>query len=197
MVDAKQMGERLQKAMTGRTQAWLAERAGVATSSINGYLRGKMPQADVAMKICDALAIDLRWYLEGVEDRARPGVTDDLLQIPFVDDASRALTFPSGLVSMFGTPLESLCCISVAGTLMEPSLPRGTELLATRHFAEPWDGRVFILQFSGRYVVRRIRCAADGTLLSVCDNPAVQGDVPEYVQPEQVIALGLWASHGL
>jgi len=187
--------DRLRRAMRGRTQAWLAETVGVAASSVNGYLKGKVPQADVCVRICDALAIDIRWYLFGEAPPSAPEGGEGVLQVPFADDPSRALTFPAGLVQMFGAPYESMCCVAVQGTLMAPSIPRGSEVLATRSFDIVEDGRVYVLRLRGGYVLRRLRVRGDGSLVAVCDNPAAQSDLPDEVAREDVEALAVWSSH--
>ncbi|MCZ7860842.1 LexA family transcriptional regulator [Agrobacterium salinitolerans] len=187
--------DRLRRAMRGRTQAWLAEQIGVATSSINGYLKGKIPQADVCLRMCDALAVDIRWYLNGVtpaEDRVQ---AEKVVQVPFVDDGTKALTFPAGLLDVFGMPYESFCCVAVQGTLMAPGIPRGAEVLATRSFSQIEDGKVYVLQLRGGHVLRRLRVRGDGGIVAVCDNPAVQNDLPDEVQYENIAALAVWSSH--
>lgn len=188
--------DRLRRAMRGRTQAWLAERIGVATSSINGYLKGKIPQADVCLAMCDALAIDIRWYLNGEtiaqDDNSK---VERVVQVPFVDDGGKALTFPAGLLDVFAAPYESFCCVAVQGTLMAPGIPREAEVLATRSFADVEDGKVYVLRLRGGYVLRRLRVRGDGNIVAICDNPAVQNDVPDEIAYDDIVALVLWSSH--
>lgn len=193
MPEVEERADRLQRAMQGKTQAWLAGRIGVATSSVNGYLQGKVPPADVALRICDVLAIDIRWYLSGQASVAEAG--ERVVQVPFLDDGARALTFPQGLVAFFGVPSESLCCLSVAGTLMSPGMPPGAEVLATRSFDGIVDGRVYLLGLRGGYAARRLMVRSDGRLLGLCDNPQFRQDVPDEVDYADVAALVLWSSH--
>ncbi|MBY3155559.1 helix-turn-helix domain-containing protein [Rhizobium laguerreae] len=187
--------DRLRRAMRGRTQAWLAEEIGVATSSINGYLKGKIPQADVCLRMCDALAVDIRWYLDGNSPPGEKAQGERVVQVPFVDDATKALTFTTGLLDMFGVPYESLCCIGVQGTMMAPGVPKGSEVLATRSFSNIEDGKVYILQLGSGFVLRRLRVRGDGGLVAVCDNPAVQNDLPDEIVHEDVAAVALWSGH--
>jgi transcriptional regulator with XRE-family HTH domain len=187
--------DRLRRAMRGRTQAWLAEQIGVATSSINGYLKGKVPQADVCQRMCDALAVDIRWYLYGEAPAEETPKDERVVQVPFVDDHSKALTFPASLLDLFAAPYESFCCVAVQGTLMAPGIPRGAEVLATRSFSAIEDGKVYVLQVKGGYLLRRLRVRADGGLVAVCDNLAVHDDIPDGVGGEDIVALAVWASH--
>ncbi len=182
--------------MAGRTQAWLAERIGVAASSINGYLKGTVPQADVCMRMCDVLAVDMRWYLTGESSEAGEKRSDDVVQVVFLDQPDRALTYPASHVDFFEVPYESLCCVVVGGNLMSPGIPRGAEVLGTRAFGDVEDGRVYIVKVGRRHSVRRIRIAGDGRFLAVCDNPAASEEVDEF-HPDDIVALALWAGHAL
>lgn len=188
-------GERLRRAAAGRTQAWLAERAGVAASSVNGYLKGRVPQADVAVRICDALGIGLRWYLFG-QSHPSEG-SDALVQVPFADDPARALTFPRNLVDMFGSAHQDLCCAEARGALMEPTIPKGAEVLATRAVGKIEDGGVYLVEIGGQQLIRRIRLRADGGLLGVCDNPAAQTEVADVIPRDCVKARAVWVSHAV
>jgi transcriptional regulator with XRE-family HTH domain len=189
--------DRLRRAMRGKTQAWLAEQIGVATSSINGYLKGKVPQADVCLRMCDTLAVDIRWYLNGETPAVDKAREEKVVQVPFFEDGTKALTFPAGLLDVFLAPYESFCCLTVQGSLMAPAIPRGAEVLATRSFSQVDDGKVYVLQLRGSFVLRRLRLRGDGSIVAVCDNPAVQNDLPDEVLYEDIAALAVWSSHGL
>jgi hypothetical protein len=195
MDTAEARADRLQRAMAGRTQAWLGKAVGVATSSINGYLRGIIPQADVCIKICDALAIDIRWYLYGETPKDDLGTGEVVLQIPILDHPDSALPFPESHISTFGHPYESFCVHVIGGTLMAPTLPKGSELLATRNFSGVEDGKIYIVQNGGRHTVRRLFVKSDGSINGLCDNPAIQNEHIDEYSADQIVALVLWASH--
>jgi DNA-binding XRE family transcriptional regulator len=193
--DERERGARLLRAMQSRTQAWLADAIGVAVSSVNGYLKGKVPMADVALRMCDVLAIDIRWYLTGEARKEETG--EKVMQVPFLDDPSRALTFPSGLLGSFGVPPDSLCCLEMQGTLMAPAIPRGAEILATRSFDDIVDGRLYIIDTGRGHMLRRARVRADRRIEAVCDNVAAQQEMPDFVDYAQVVALALWSGCAL
>jgi transcriptional regulator with XRE-family HTH domain len=180
--------------MNGRTQAWLAERIGVATSSINGYLKGIVPQADVCLRMCDALAVDVRWYLTGEADERERG-SEGVLQVALLDYPDRALTYPTSHIEAFGVAYDSLCCVFVTGTMMAPAIPMRSEVLGTRDFGEVEDGRVYIVRTGQRHVVRRLSVKAAGKLVAVCDNPAAVSEAADEIEREDVVALVLWAAH--
>lgn len=195
MTEHHEMAERLRRAMQGRTQASLAEAIGVATSTINGYLKGKMPPADVALRICAELRIDIEWYLQGRSRERPPGQGEGVEQVPFINDHDSALVYPSGLLRMMDVPLDSLCCFVVGGNMMHPTLPSGTELLLTRSFGEIVDGRVYVVQWGQGWAARRIRMSPGGQLFAVCDNPAGGRPGGDEVQRSDIAALALWAGH--
>lgn len=191
----EERADRLRRAMDGRTQAWLAEKIGVATSSINGYLtRGTVPQADVCLRMCDALSIDIRWYLSGETDE-RPSGVDGVVQIAFIDMPEHAIAFPQTHAAYFNVPFESLCCVMVGGTLMAPGIPKGSEVIGTRSFRDVEDGRVYIVRIGTVHTVRRIRVRGDGTLVGVCDNAAAVSEVVDEFGREDIVALGLWCGY--
>jgi transcriptional regulator with XRE-family HTH domain len=197
MTEEEEMAERLRRAMQGRTQASLADAIGVATSTVNGYLKGKMPPADVALGICRELGIELEWYLHGTTATAVADGDEGVVQVPFVEDPRQALAYPAGLLGVLGYPLESLCCHLAAGNLMAPTIPQGTELLLTREVGQVVDGRVYLMSWGAAWAARRVRVAPGGRLLAVCDNPSGSPAEGDEVNRSDIAALALWAGHAV
>ena len=196
-IDLLSPHSRLAAAMKGKNQAWLAKQVDVATSTINGYLKGKMPPVDVAFKICKALDIDIHWYVEGKEMAVSSVSSDGVTNIPMIDNVQHALQFPNSLISAFGVDVNSLCCLNVSGTLMSPGIPKGAEVLATKSFGEIQDGRVYILKIKDSIVLRRVQVRTDGKIVAFCDNPLVQHEVPDAIKTNDIIAMALWSGYPL
>ena len=189
---------RLAQAMTtGRSQAWLAKEVGVAASTINGYLKGKVPPVDVAFAMCKVLGISIHWYIEGTSAPLNAVSNEGSTNIPIIDSVGHALPFPNSLLSAFNVGIESFLCITVSGTMMTPHIPEGAEVLATKLFGQVEDGRVYILKIKDTTVLRRVKIGSDSRLLAICENPAVKNDVPDIINAKDIIALALWSSHSL
>lgn len=58
-------GERIEQALAGRSQAWLAREAGVSTTSLNETLKKSMPVADTAIRLAQALEVPVEWLITG------------------------------------------------------------------------------------------------------------------------------------
>ncbi len=197
MSEALSPEARLAEAMTGKSQSWLAKEVGVAASTINGYLKGKVPPVDIAFLMCKALNIDISWYINGEITSSNTAYDEGTTNIPLINSVGQALPIANNLISMFGVDTESLCCMTVPGTMMSPAIPKGAEVLATKSFGDVEDGRVYILKIKDTPVLRRVQVRTDGSLVAICDNPAVSNDVPDVVKPKDILALGLWSSHPL
>lgn len=75
---ADAFSKRLWKALSGRKLKWLAEETGISSSMLSDYGKGgKVPGADKAVLIADALSVDVSWLLTG-----RSGSISDQLAEP-------------------------------------------------------------------------------------------------------------------
>lgn len=189
-------GKRLKAALGGRSNAWLAGQVGVVASTVHGYAHGKIPPADVALRICDVLSIDLRWYLEG--RGASAPVLDEIVAIPMLDKSGSALEHPVGysakLLESLGVDFRHARCMLSSGEAMKPSIPEHAEVLFLEG-AEPMDGSAHVVRIRDRLCVRRIVFATNGSLEVVCDNPAFAREGSEPVASEQLVGRVVWISH--
>lgn len=91
--------KRLWAGLAGRKLKWLAEETGISTSMLSDYGKGgKVPGADKAVAIADALKLDVEWLLTGrggsiADQLAEPGdrmmrelVSPRLATMPVNDD---------------------------------------------------------------------------------------------------------------
>lgn len=58
-------GERIEEALAGRSQAWLARAAGVSSTNLNDVIRKSMPNADTAVRLAEALQVPVQWLITG------------------------------------------------------------------------------------------------------------------------------------
>lgn len=189
-------GKRLKAALGERSNAWLAKQVGVVASTVHGYAHGKIPPADVALRICDVLGIDLRWYVEGKGAAALVG--DDIVAVPMLDRMGEVQEHPVGysarlIESLRADPL-SVRCMLATGEAMKPTIPEHSEILFLLG-AEPVDGSAHVIRIRDRLAVRRIVFGASGSLEVVCDNPAFVREGGEPVAEGQLVGRVIWISH--
>lgn len=69
-IESMGFGERLRNSikLAGITQKELAEKIGVAKTSVNNYVGGRIPDAIILYKICKCLNITMEWLLDGKEE---------------------------------------------------------------------------------------------------------------------------------
>lgn len=196
MEHSDERGARLKSVLGDKAIAWLAKQVGVAASTIHGYVNGKVPPADVALMICDVLGMDVRWYILGEGPSSARG--DKLFSVPLVEADGTVgvqLSFSSSFLSELGVASETVRCMLAVGASMSPTIPEHSEVLFTAEPGEPADGEVYVIRIRGRAVLRRIRIRANGSMDTVCDNPAFRSEAADEVLQEQIIGRVLWVSH--
>lgn len=62
---------RIKEALGDREAKWLAKAAGLSPSSISDYMKGRSPRIDAAIKIAQALEVDLEWLFGSQIERRR------------------------------------------------------------------------------------------------------------------------------
>lgn len=193
--DEIERGERLKAALNGRTVAWLAEKIHVAASTAHGYTVGKMPMTDKAMRICEVLDCDLRWYIHGAGD---PAGGDSLVLVPQLNadgTTGEGVSYAASLLQALDVRDRSTVgCLMQAGNAMAPTVPIHAEVLFTTERLEAVDGSLYVLMIRGRPICRRIRIRQDGLLGAVCDNPAFGAEAAEILDESLIHGRVLWIS---
>jgi hypothetical protein len=196
MEENSERGARLKEALGGRSNAWLAKQVGVVASTVHGYAHGKVPPADVALRICDVLGIDLRWYIDGQGVAVTPG--DKLVMVPLIDYsggmAADGIAYAESFLKHLATDPGSVRCMISSGVAMAPSVPEHAEVLFLPG-AGVIDGAVHVVGIRNRLLVRRIRISASGGMEAVCDNPAFSREGSDLLEPDQIVGRALWVAH--
>lgn len=201
MQETVERAERIQQALGGRPIAWLAESVGVALSTAHGYVKGKVPAADVACRVADVLGMDLRYYIEGKDaPPPAPGQgSGGITEVPLVDPSFAvvgSVPFPAALVSAIHPVPAEVRCLFQSGSAMRPSVPDGAEVLyAPVPAAGPADGAVCVLDVGGTVAVRRVSRGLDGGWVAHCDNPAMRSSSRELIPSSAFVGEVLWVSH--
>lgn len=194
--DEIERGERLKTALNGRPVKWLAEKIAVAPSTAHGYTLGKMPMTDKAMRICEVLGCDLRWYIHGEGGQAGG---DSLVVVPQLNadgTAGDGVSYAASLLQALEVRDRSTVgCLIQTGNAMAPTVPINAEVLFTTETGAAVDGSLYVLLIHGRPVCRRVRMRQDGLLGTVCDNPAFAAEAEEVLDETLVHGRVLWVSH--
>ncbi|MNU39049.1 hypothetical protein D3C71_277360 [compost metagenome] len=195
MEENSERGARLKDALGDRSNAWLAKQIGVVASTVHGYVHGKVPPADVALRICDVLGIDFRWYIDGHGVAVTPG--DKLVMVPLVDysgTAPHGIAYAASFLKQLAEDPRNVRCMISSGVAMSPTIPEHSEVLFLPG-GEVVDGATHVVSIRNRLLVRRVRLAASGEMEAVCDNPAFAREGSDLLEPEQIVGRALWVAH--
>lgn len=190
--------DRIKDAMRGRPIAWLAQQVGVALSTAHSYMQGKVPPADVALRISDILEVDIHWYISGIKREVVYGPSAGTVAVPLVDAQFNQLeevAYADELLSSLTSNPSDVRCMLQKGSAMRPTIPENAEMLFVPMVSEPEDGRIYVLFSAGRAIVRRVMLMSDGQWKAVCDNPSFRGEEKDIIDPKSFIGEVIWTSH--
>jgi phage repressor protein C with HTH and peptisase S24 domain len=188
-----QRGERFVEAMGGQTYAVIADAVGAAGSTIHNYASGKIPSADMGIKIAHYLGVDLDWWING--SGATSSASAGMVYVPVRGMPGSAISYSSGLIELLKHKVDSLFCTFGVGTMMHPTIPKEAELICTADIHPLKDGCVYMIRMGTHEVIRRLRIKPNNVIEARCDNPSVQQERPDEIGPQDVIAEVLWVSH--
>lgn len=197
--EAREFAARFENALGGRGLPWLAGQTGEKVSTLHEYRKGRIPRADKAMSIADALGVSPRWFLSGAGPK-HEGATDDnaeLVELPayelseFTEHGKPA---PSGRVPLRRDQLQPIArsfdglWTAIMPTAEMPDVAREGDTLILQNVQPPLqDGRVYALLLDGRPVIRRIQNRPEGLRLSATgagiDPVLLSGDDIERLVP--------------
>ncbi|GGF62552.1 hypothetical protein GCM10007301_22850 [Azorhizobium oxalatiphilum] len=169
--------ERFGIALGTRSLTSVGKAAGVATSTVAGYAKGKLPTADVALRIADFLGVDLRWYISGEQSA---DYAPDATSLRLLNGSGHVV----GVRHFANDVLNGVCsapsqafCLEVTGAAMAPTVCSASEVVVDPGEVE--DGHLCVLSVSGRYLVRRIQRLHGGKVRTIHDNSTFIDDVTE------------------
>ena len=176
---------RLSRALVGRVNAHIAKEIGVAPSTMQRYLQGSMPAADVGLRLAQALQVSPEWLFSGVglmevEAEARPfadvvGIQSQITLLPRYDlfdfgdygkpEPEEQIAIPTPWIVSAAKSTGGVWLAEMPNDAL-PSLAGEGELLICRDPEERLqDRRVYIFLFDGKPVVRKAHVRPDGVQL--------------------------------
>lgn len=201
--------DRLQKLISGySSKAAFARHCGITEGAVNGWLIGQKPNAYAALLVAKACGVQLEWLLtgEGVmkSDFTANADIPDLTPIPRYDIAASAgggavidaenvkdtIAFRSDWLRDSGFDPKQLNVISVMGDSMEPSLYDGDIILVDKREDRPRSGGVYVLNYDGNLLVKRLQPLLNGGFKIISDNPRYDPEIVADSQMERVRVIG-------
>jgi phage repressor protein C with HTH and peptisase S24 domain len=205
----EQFGNRLRLAIDGESVNSFAKRCGIPEATLRGYLNGKFPASDTALKIADAANVGLGWLI-AERGPMRPSVsdpdqansaqaasrTDDLTLIERLDieaaagagayfDTEKTLDFVAFQTSWLrskGINPAATRLLNVKGDSMEPTIRDGDMALVDTSISEIIDNSIYVIIVGQRLLIKRIHVLVTGALRLISDNNLYS---PEDVQPNE------------
>lgn len=96
-------------------------------------------------------------------------------------------------------PSKDLAMIQVKGDGMAPSLCDGDLVLVDLRGARIEDSAIYVLEFGGSLLVKRIQRRLDGSVVIKCDNPHYETEIISQDQAEslKIVGRAVWAGRRL
>jgi len=180
----------------------LAKKSGVGARNISKYASGEVdPSRTRLVNLAKAMEINLLWLASG-EGAMRPDMAGHpssesihgagYVHIPKYDIVASAgggalvhseqivdyLAFKTDwIVNNLGVSEKNLALISVTGDSMEPTLSSGDMVLVDVSERKIETNAIYVLQFLGALLVKRIQCRLDGTVVVKSDNTIYEPEV--------------------
>lgn len=167
---------------------------------------GKIPKSDTLLVISRHFGVTVDWLLtgDGPVRQNDPADTPKLTPIPRYDLAASAgggavidaenvketIAFRTDWLREEGLDPKQLNVISVMGDSMEPSLYNGDIILIDRRDGPPRSGCVYVINYDGDLLVKRLQRLLNGGFKIISDNPRYEPETIPAEQMEQVRIIG-------
>jgi transcriptional regulator with XRE-family HTH domain len=195
--------------LDGRPAVWLARASGLSKTTLSDALTGSNPSADKALAIAQALGTTVEFLLTGTDgkvsgvreaasDFSRSGDPNDSIRLPIVADLGGGPSEGQPVIGHMSVPRAQLARIPYLRTeLWLVPMPDGTmgdlctqgDLLICQGPDRAMSERgIYIFDFYGTPIIRRVHRAKDGSTLLIADHPKSE---PIHVGLEGPDGIGL------
>ncbi|MGI8839717.1 MAG: LexA family transcriptional regulator [Caulobacteraceae bacterium] len=168
-----------------RKSAEVARAVGIASTTMDGYLRGAMPSADRAFTIADELGVDAKWLVtgEGVQDPGGDYLSEgDLAPLPRYDIFTFESAAPPRAIElvpirrdwlmMVARTVSGLWLTEMPSDAMTAIAPAGGTIICKAPDASLAERRVYAFLLDGRPIIRRVQLQPNALVLEA-DNPSI------------------------
>ena len=205
----EEFSDRLKKLIGDRSRLSFARACDVSDGAVKGWLeRGQKPSIDKALAIAKQCGVSLEWLISGdgpmFPDTTVCGGSPDFTHVDHYDVRASAgggavvesenirgtIAFRTDWLREEGLDPKRLNVISVMGDSMEPSLADGDIILIDRRESKPRPGGIYVLNYEGNLLVKRLQPLLNGGFKIISDNPRYEPETVQAEQMEQVRIIG-------
>lgn len=191
---------------------WLSRETGIAPSTLSGYRKGSIPSADVALRLADAMGVEVRWLVsgEGPQEPAekfadqyttvrryevRAGAGTGL--VATAEDVTEELSFRRDWLRRIGMTPQNAGLITAQGDSMHPTIPDGAMLLIDLSIRDVRNGYIYVVVKDGSLLVKRVQTKMDGSVVLISDNPVYEREELPANQVAELHIAGrvVWVGH--
>lgn len=178
--EGETFAKRLVDALDGRGLAGIARQVGIAPSTLQRYLNGSMPAADIGFRLARALSVRPEWLFEAAGPKYETGEvvgigSGQVTVLPVLDlfafgeqgkpAATDQLALPTAWLMAAARSTTGLWLAEMPNDAL-PSLAKEGELLVCKDpEATLQDRRIYIFLLDGRPIVRRVFVRPEGLQL--------------------------------
>lgn len=206
IINSSAFVDRLRAVMGDLSQAVVAKRARIPTSTFSKILQGAEPGLFKAARIADALGVNLEWLATG---HGQPnGAIGGYRDVPIYDVrlAAGAASFTDGAVRIGEMPFdfellrnigrtntEGLAVLEAEGDSMEPLIADGARVLTDLKDTRLREG-IFAFRLDDELRLKRLRRTADGIEV-LSENPRYEPELltGQVLDRFAIIGRVLWA----
>lgn len=182
-----EFGARIREAIGDESVNAFAKRCELPEASLRGYLKGKYPTADKALRIAETSGVAVEWLVAG-RGPARPldhtPTMTDMTLVERLDveasagngalvDNENALdfvAFQTRWLRRKGINPAAVRLLNIRGDSMEPTIRDGDIALVDTSIHDIIDNAIYVLVVGNRLLIKRIHILMSGALRLISDN---------------------------
>jgi transcriptional regulator with XRE-family HTH domain len=207
-------GERLEQLIERKkvSRRTLASMSGTTEASIRNYIKGRMPQIDVAYRMAKFLGVSLDELISGTSTKSSmPG---EYAFIPMYsvkvsaghgfannneEDIVRRLAFRKNWLNFRGLRDSNLAMVMTQGDSMEPTLHSGNSLLIDTSNKNLTDGCIYVIRVGNELYAKRLQKQFNGDVRLISDNKEYDDQLVQIDEIDQLQIVGkvVWVGKDL
>ncbi len=182
-----EFGARIREAIGTESVNAFAKRCELPEATLRGYLKGKYPTADKALRIAETSGVAVEWLIAGkgpVRGQDQASTMPDLTLIERLDVEASAgagslveneqaldfVAFQTRWLRRKGINPAAVRLLNIRGDSMEPTIRDGDIALVDTSIRHIIDNAIYVLVVGNRLLIKRIHILMSGALRLISDN---------------------------